>query len=295
MMTNPEEVTTQRFYLRKIEGAEILLGFETNFFRQEVHKWAPVTKEAPPVLEQSLSTRKPRPTKQQKLMQQHGVSSPEELPLQFRTKPYNIAKARKGSDAKIQPATNKRPMSSQSASTDNSSNPHAHGQRLPPPISTSNNDPNYAAHFPLPASHNPHQQSESPNFAQSPYFSNHNSNPAHSPFGESPRFANHQSPLSATQAPLEPHLFGTSNANPFEHHHEHLASTPPIQQKYMNSNNSPHGGDATADRIFDEFVTHPEDDVNQHNEVAQALEDRGRENEAQNAGDVKIEEFVQEA
>lgn len=66
VMTNPEEVTTQRFYLRKIEGAEILLGFETNFFRQELHKWAPIAPDPPPVLEQSLSTRKPRPTKQQK-------------------------------------------------------------------------------------------------------------------------------------------------------------------------------------------------------------------------------------
>ena len=97
MMTNPSEVTTQRFYLRKIEGAEILLSWETNFFRQEVHKWAPVAKEAPPMLEQSLSTRKPRPTKQQKLMREHGVSSPEELPLQFRTKPFNPKQQRKDS------------------------------------------------------------------------------------------------------------------------------------------------------------------------------------------------------
>ncbi|KAL9639656.1 MAG: hypothetical protein Q9164_000785 [Protoblastenia rupestris] len=288
MMTNPEEVTTQRFYLRKIEGAEILLGFETNFFRQEVHKWAPVTKEAPPVLEQSLSTRKPRPTKQQKLMQQHGVNSPEELPLQFRTKPYNIAKARKGSDTKIQPATNKRPMSSHSTSTDNSSNPHAHGQRLPPPISTASNGSNYAAHFPLPASHNPHRQSESPHFVPSPYYSNHNGNHAQSPFGESPRFSNHQSPLSATHAPLDPNLFATTNDSPFEHPHDRLASTPPIQHGYMNNTTSPQAGDISADRMFDEFVTQPEDDINHHNELTEALEARGRENEAQDDGDMKI-------
>ena len=273
MMTNPAEVTTQRFYLRKIEGAEILLGFETNFFRQEVHKWAPVTKEAPPVLEQSLSTRKPRPTKQQKLMQQHGVSSPEELPLQFRTKPYNIAKARKDSDTKIQPANSRRPMSSQSASTDNSSNHHSHSGRVPPPISTAHNDPNYAAHFPLPSSHNPHSQSGSPRFATSPFYSSHNGNHAHSPFGH------HQSPLSATQGPLDPNLFDTNNESPFEHPHARLASTPPPDHDFMNDP-SPHEGDATVDRMFDEFVSHPEDDLNQHSEVAEALEDRGREHEA---------------
>ena len=293
-MTNPEEVTTQRFYLRKIEGAEILLGFETNFFRQEVHKWAPVTKEAPPVLQQSLSTRKPRPTKQQKLMQQHGVNSPEELPLQFRTKPYNIAKARKGSDAKIQPAMIKRPLSSHSTSTDNSSNPHTHGHRLPPPISTTSNELNYHSHFPHSATHPPSQQSESPHFAHSPYYPTHNGNHGHSPFGESSRFGNHQSPLSATHAPLDSGPFASSNDSPFEHPHDRLASTPPPQHSYANGNTSPRGEDATEDRIFDEFVTQPDDDIDHHDEVAEALEDRGRENEAQEDGDIKIERFVQE-
>lgn len=51
LTTTPEEVTTQRFYLRKIEGAEVLLAFETNFLRQELHKWAPVADSPPPVLE----------------------------------------------------------------------------------------------------------------------------------------------------------------------------------------------------------------------------------------------------
>ena len=37
--------------------------------------------------------------KQQKLIQAHHVNTPEELPLDFRTKPYSINKARKGSDA----------------------------------------------------------------------------------------------------------------------------------------------------------------------------------------------------
>lgn len=282
MMTNPTEVVTQRFYLRKIEGAEILLSFETNFFRQEVHRWAPVAKEAPPVLERSLSTRKPRPTKQQKLMQQHGVNSPEELPLQFRTKPYNIAKARKDSDTRIQPAAGKRPMSSHSASTDNSSNPHSHGNRIPPPISTNNSDTNYSPQFPLPSSHNPHSASDSPRFAASPFYSSHNGHHPHSPF------TNHQSPLSAEQSALDPNMFET-NESPFEHPHARLASTPPPQRNYMDGT-SPEEGDTTVDRMFDEFVSHPEDDVNQHSEVAEALEDRGREH-AVDSGN----EFTQES
>lgn len=92
IMTTHEEADTQRFYLRKIEGAEILLAYETNFFRQELHKWNPVAPEAPPVLEQSKSTRKPRPTKLQKLMAQHGVDDPEALPQGLRTKQHTFSK-----------------------------------------------------------------------------------------------------------------------------------------------------------------------------------------------------------
>lgn len=84
--TTTEEVPTLIFYLRKIEGAEVLLAYETNFFRQEIHKWAPVAPDAPPILKESLSTRKPRPTKQQKIMAQLGVERPEDLPPHLRTK-----------------------------------------------------------------------------------------------------------------------------------------------------------------------------------------------------------------
>ncbi|PWY86429.1 PLU-1-domain-containing protein [Aspergillus sclerotioniger CBS 115572] len=90
--TTTEEVPTLIFYLRKIEGAEVLLAYETNFFRQEIHKWAPVAPEPPPILEQSLSTRKPRPTKQQKIMAQLGVERPEDLPPHLRTKQPSFSK-----------------------------------------------------------------------------------------------------------------------------------------------------------------------------------------------------------
>ena len=290
VMTNPEEVTSQRFYLRKIEGAEILLGFETNFFRQELHKWAPVAPNPPPVLEQSLSTRKPRPTKQQKLMQQHNVSSPEDLPLQFRTKPYNVNKARKGSDFQLKNqhtlAPARRPQSSHSTSTTTSSDPYTHSHRLPPSSSTPT-DPSYSAHFPLPASHNPHQQPDSPAFAQSPYYSN-GQNPT-SPFVDSPRYGA-RSPMTHPNSALDNNIFGPVD-NPFDtgHPHDPLMDSP----HHSYSNSQSHVRD-TVDNMFDEFVTQPDDDLNQPNEIAEALEERGR--EAHNADDGRdvLNEFVHE-
>ncbi|KAK4446615.1 Lid2 complex component lid2 [Podospora aff. communis PSN243] len=90
VLTTSSEAETQRFYLRKIEGAEILLAFETNFFRQELHKWSPVAPEPPPVLESSKSTRKPRPTKLQKLLLQYGVDDPDDLPESVKGKANSL-------------------------------------------------------------------------------------------------------------------------------------------------------------------------------------------------------------
>ncbi|GME60751.1 hypothetical protein GTA08_BOTSDO08342 [Neofusicoccum parvum] len=90
LLSSPDELTTQRFYLRKLEGADILLAQETNFFRQELHKWAPVAPEPPPKVEYSLSTRKPRPTKQQKMMAQLGIDNPDDLPQHLRTKQHHF-------------------------------------------------------------------------------------------------------------------------------------------------------------------------------------------------------------
>ncbi|KAH8805752.1 PLU-1-like protein-domain-containing protein [Xylogone sp. PMI_703] len=104
VMATADESETQRFYLRKIEGAEILLAYETNFFRQELHKWSPVAPDPPPVLESSKSTRKPRPTKLQKLMASFGVSDPEALPQNLRTKPHNFKrKSSEPSSSRPQP------------------------------------------------------------------------------------------------------------------------------------------------------------------------------------------------
>jgi len=85
----------QRFYLRKIEGADVLLTDETNLLRQELHKWAPVAPEPPRMIEVSLSTRKPRPTKQQKLMAQLGITNPDDLPVHLRPKQPGIKKKEK--------------------------------------------------------------------------------------------------------------------------------------------------------------------------------------------------------
>ena len=89
-MATSEEAETQRFYLRKIEGAEVLLVNETNYFRKQLHIWSPVADEPPPVIEGSKSTRKPRPTKLQRLMAQHGVDDPEQLPVSLRTKQHSF-------------------------------------------------------------------------------------------------------------------------------------------------------------------------------------------------------------
>jgi len=90
ILATANEAEAQRFYLRKIEGAEILLSYETNFLRQELHKWSPVAPEAPPVLEVSKSTRKPRPTKLQKMLAQYGVEDPDDLPENIKGKANSL-------------------------------------------------------------------------------------------------------------------------------------------------------------------------------------------------------------
>ncbi|KAJ5906681.1 uncharacterized protein N7473_003597 [Penicillium subrubescens] len=145
--TTTEEVPTLIFYLRKIEGAEVLLAYETNFFRQEIHKWAPVAPEAPPILEQSLSTRKPRPTKQQKIMAQLGVDRPEDLPEHLRAK-LAAAGKRKSIDAQTS-----RPGSLQPVPPPSSNGvPTTTGPTLTPmPDATAASYP-FSANYSLPAS-----------------------------------------------------------------------------------------------------------------------------------------------
>lgn len=104
IMSTESEADTQRFYLRKIEGAEILLAYETNFFRQELHKWCPVAPVPPPVLEVSKSTRKPRPTKLQKLLAQYGVEEIADLPEKERQKAISLRRKALNAEAAAQAA-----------------------------------------------------------------------------------------------------------------------------------------------------------------------------------------------
>ena len=113
IIATAEEVPLVRFYLRKIEGADILLAEETNFFKSELHRLFPIANVAPKQMEISRSTRKPRPTKAQKLMAQFGVEKVEDLPDHLQTKHYK----RKQSLGKDRPNSNEADDSRRTSST----------------------------------------------------------------------------------------------------------------------------------------------------------------------------------
>lgn len=129
VLSTANEAETQRFYLRKIEGAEILLAYETNFFRQELHKWSPVAPEAPPVIEFSKSTRKPRPTKLQKMLQQYGVDDPEDLPEAAKAKANSLKRKALNAEAAAAAAASGLPGGSGTAIS-----PGSHGYGGPHPF-----------------------------------------------------------------------------------------------------------------------------------------------------------------
>lgn len=146
LLSTESEVETQRFYLRKLEGAEVLLSYETNFFRQELHKWCPVATNAPPILEVSLSTRKPRPTKLQKMLVEYGVENPDDLPEHAKGKANSLRRKAANAEAAAAAASHSpgqaRPSSSsayggppffsrtsQSARSSITNPPHGHPDR----------------------------------------------------------------------------------------------------------------------------------------------------------------------
>jgi histone demethylase JARID1 len=148
VMSSPEELGTQRFYLRKLEGAEILLANEINFFRQELHKWAPVAPSPPPILQVSLSTRKPRPTKQQKLMSQLGITNPDDLPQHMRPKTYQFTK--RPSLDPTQPQLQPAPDGSKTPPGEPRRGDHGETEFFnTAPTSTFNNSPTFATNAPL--------------------------------------------------------------------------------------------------------------------------------------------------
>ncbi|KAI9802385.1 MAG: hypothetical protein M1833_001891 [Piccolia ochrophora] len=236
VMLTQEEVPTQRFYLRKIEGAELLLTYETNFFRQELHRWAPVANESPPVLDSSRSTRKPRPTKQQKLMAQLGIDNPDDLPQNLRTKPHSFTK-RKSSEPSKQSPLLLQPAPGRSITPGNQmpSNPHGGtGSSVTAPLrhvtSQVGVGPGYDGSFALSS---PSQ--DSPTFADGQYM---------------PRQPGLRSPNFRSQSPgataLDPALFGEA---PFEAQ-EHLDSplNSPVANPYAGSQGP------NMDAIFDDLT-----------------------------------------
>lgn len=278
VMTTPDEVTTQRFYLRKIEGAEVLLSYETNFLRQELHKWAPVAPTAPPVLDQSLSTRKPRPTKQQKLMAELGVSDPSDLPAQFRTKQHTFPKPRKSSDANsnkshhpLQPAPSHRHRSdTPHSSSTGGENTHTH--RLSNAVTTTHVDPTYPAYAnPGLSKHSRHP--ESPSFPTGPYY-NSSSRNHHPTLLGSPDFTPH-SPLSRASGPsIDPVLYS------------------PAKSQFSGQSFSPsHNPHHSMDQVFDAFVADP---AEERNEAAEQLDDRRRDEdgEEREEGERFLHEFM---
>ncbi|KAK6347123.1 hypothetical protein TWF696_007202 [Orbilia brochopaga] len=118
------EVPTMRFYLRKIEGAEVLLAQEHNFLRAELHRWMPIAPDPPPILSASLSTRKPRPTKQQKLMMSLGIENPEDLPVPLRTKPHQFKKSKDMTTQKTPTSIKPAPLSGSPGSSASPSTLH---------------------------------------------------------------------------------------------------------------------------------------------------------------------------
>ncbi|KAL8737258.1 MAG: hypothetical protein Q9181_001844 [Wetmoreana brouardii] len=284
MMVTAEEVTTQRFYLRKIEGAEILLTHETNFFRQELHKWVPVAPTPPPILETSLSTRKPRPTKQQKEMTRLGITNPEDLPQHLRTKQHTFAKQRKSSDAAsgkghhpLQPAPRRgrgRSDTPGSASTGSGRDPHTHTHRLPTVMSTTHAESSYTPYYS--SSHGNNHHPGSPAFASGPYYQNQHSHSSHSSRLDSPGFPP-RSPIGRSAPSLDPSLFSPTN-NHFpspltaghSHGQNHMLS--PQHNPYSTASQSARD----MDHVFAEFTTDPTDDLGPRNEAAEALEEHRR-------------------
>lgn len=296
MISTSQEVATQRFYLRKIEGAEILLADETNFFRRELHKWAPVAPIPPLMLEVSLSTRKPRPTKQQKEMSRLGITNPDELPQHLRTKQHSFSKQRKTSDTNsskghhpLQPAPRRgrgRSDTPNSASMGSGRDAHTHAHRLATAMTSAHTESPYPAYFPSPQSNN--HRTASPAFASGPYYHNHNSHSSHSSHLDSPGFPP-RSPMSRSGPALDPSLFSPTN-NHFPssiiggHNQNQNHTLSPQHNLYSTS-----AGD--MDQVFAEFTTDPSEDLGPRNEAAEALEDRRRDEDDEH-GSRLVDEFL---
>lgn len=188
----------------------------------------------PPIIQVSVSTRKPRPTKQQKMMAQLGIDNPEDLPPEFRTKQQNN-KTRKVSEAQ-----STKPQLLQPATDTQSHTPPGlpHGMSLG---DTSTLDNNMAA-----------RQEPHPTFS---YDSMHPS----TPFEDSPLFAPSNAfthsgfdptvtTVAGYETHLDPGLFDTPDS--FSRRNDH-ASNSPLGGQFGSSSQ---GG--VFDNIFADLTNH---------------------------------------
>ena len=279
LVSTPDDITTQKFYLRKIEGADILLAQETNFLKQECHKWAPVAPEAPPIISTSLSTRKPRPTKLQKQLIQYGVSTPDELPQEARTKQHTFKHHRKSVDSPgrppqpLQPAPQLTNGSRPSTAATGSGQSLDHKYRVPPPISTAHQDPAYSGMFT-----NSPQTNSAIELALSPplpWQTRSPTNPNQTATLNSPLFR----PMTpgSSSAPIDPSLFSPSNASFAaaalkEVSNAQAMASPMRDRTYSHSRGNSGGRD--MENLFADF-THDNHEEPGRDEVGEALEGLG--------------------
>ncbi|KAF8468142.1 PLU-1-like protein-domain-containing protein [Kalaharituber pfeilii] len=244
------EVPMMRFYLRKIEGAEILLAHETNFFRTELHRWMPIAPDPPPIIDCSNSTRKPRPTKQQKLMAQYGVNTPEELPMTLRTKAHTFKKKTNepNKPAPIKPAPHKgssHPPSSSSMSPVQMHTP-SHGIQQHPQFDYG------GSRFSMPGSTqvSPHQYSQT----------NHSMSTSPIPMGalrngDSPLLNSYQSGMGGSSRDRERdqysarevnHMFETLTNQDADNLYTREPATSSAASTSSNSSSTPNAGDSLS-------------------------------------------------
>ena len=283
---SPNDINTQRFYLRKIEGADILLAHETNFFRQEVHRLAPVAPDAPAILHESNSTRKPRPTKTQKLMAQYGVNTPEDLPQELRTKQHTFKHHRKSTDSigRVPPPLQPAPAPSKGPEGTNgvpgsgaqSTNAYRPLSRVltSVPDPAYGTDPAYANMF----STSPQTESAGDLINLSPPLPWQNrpstanqSNPPETP--KSPLFRP-DTPLGSN-APLDPSIFSPSNSSFAAAALRDSANAQAmVSPRFSHSRGNSGGGD--MDNLFANFTNENDnaDELNR-NEAGEALEGLG--------------------
>ena len=256
------DTVSKRFYLRKIEGADILLAYETNYLRQELYKLVPIAPEPPPIMNESNSTRKPRPTKQQKLMAQLGITNPEDLPQELRTKQHTFKHLEK---KKSDSSTTRQPHNLQPAPIlDKSSSDSVSMPTLsrPEPITTVPTDPTYATMFST-------SPTISPQGWQRPVAGNR-SNIIDTP--NSPIFRPPETPpppISVSN--IDPSLYSPSNSSFAAAALREASNTQNVPSpRFVHSRGTSQGGD--LENLFANFTN---DNAEESNQAGEALEGLG--------------------